>query len=51
MSLRRIKKELDEINKDNQKIYSAGPCSENFFNWEAKLSGPVGTPYEGGIFI
>ena len=51
MSLRRIKKELDEINKDNQKIYSAGPTSsENFFNWEAKLLGPNGTPYEGGTF-
>jgi len=51
MALRRIKKELDEINKDNQKIYSAGPTgSENFFDWEAKLTGPLGTPYEGGTF-
>ena len=29
----------------------AGPISEdNFFEWEAVISGPTDTPYEGGIF-
>lgn len=29
----------------------AGPISEdNFFQWEALVSGPPGTPYEGGVF-
>jgi len=29
----------------------AGPLSEeNFFEWEALISGPPGTPFEGGIF-
>ncbi|KAJ3316330.1 Ubiquitin-conjugating enzyme E2 7, partial [Blyttiomyces sp. JEL0837] len=30
---------------------TAGPVSEdNFFLWEALISGPDGTPYENGIF-
>lgn len=29
----------------------AGPLSEdNFFEWEALISGPEDTPYEGGVF-
>lgn len=29
----------------------AGPISEdNLFQWEALISGPQGTPYEGGLF-
>lgn len=30
---------------------TAGPISEeNYFEWEALISGPDGTPYEGGVF-
>lgn len=30
---------------------TAGPISEdNFFQWEALVCGPPGTPYEGGVF-
>eukprot|EP00013_Stygamoeba_regulata_P000058 CAMPEP_0177630912 /NCGR_PEP_ID=MMETSP0447-20121125/1469_1 /TAXON_ID=0 /ORGANISM="Stygamoeba regulata, Strain BSH-02190019" /LENGTH=160 /DNA_ID=CAMNT_0019132361 /DNA_START=298 /DNA_END=780 /DNA_ORIENTATION=+ len=29
----------------------AGPINEdNFFEWEALITGPEGTPYEGGVF-
>lgn len=30
---------------------ATGPVDEaNFFEWEAYISGPEGTPFEGGIF-
>ncbi|CAI2738947.1 unnamed protein product, partial [Dicrocoelium dendriticum] len=29
----------------------AGPVDEkNFFEWEALIAGPEGTPFEGGVF-
>jgi len=32
-------------------INSLGPVDEsNFFEWECYISGPEGTPFEGGIF-
>jgi len=31
---------------------TAGPVSEqNYFEWEALIAGPPGTPYEGGVFV
>jgi len=30
----------------------AGPVNEdNFFEWEALISGPEGTPFDGGVFV
>lgn len=48
--IKRLKKELDEMQKDDTPNLSAGPINDNLFEWEAVILGPIGTPYEGGIF-
>ncbi|RKO89085.1 ubiquitin-conjugating enzyme E2 [Blyttiomyces helicus] len=43
--------EYKELTVNAPEGITAGPISEdNFFEWEALIAGPEGTPYEGGIF-
>ncbi|XP_074629469.1 ubiquitin-conjugating enzyme E2 G2-like isoform X2 [Acropora palmata] len=40
-----------ELTLDSPEGILAGPLSEeNFFEWEALITGPEGTPFEGGVF-
>ena len=51
MALKRLQKELSEIQKDTPENCSAGLNNTNdLFNWDATIIGPTETPYEGGIF-
>jgi ubiquitin-conjugating enzyme E2 D/E len=48
--LKRLQKELAEINKNDIPNISAGPINGNLYEWEAVILGPVGTPYHEGVF-
>jgi ubiquitin-conjugating enzyme E2 D/E len=48
--VKRLQKELLDMQKDDTPNLSAGPINDNLFEWEAVILGPVGTPYEGGVF-
>jgi len=50
-TLRRIRKEIEDMKKTPPDNCSAGPTDENdLFNWRATIMGPEGSPYHGGIF-
>lgn len=50
-ALKRIMKEVKNIEKDVLPNMTAGPISTNdYFKWEASIQGPPDSPYEGGIF-
>ena len=51
MSVSRIQKELVELQKEGSAMnVSAGPKGDDIREWEGIIIGPVGTPYEGGVY-
>eukprot|EP01083_Nonionella_stella_P103697 296393_1 len=50
MALRRITKELEDLNQNPVPNCSMGPENNNMFTWKAILVGPENTPYFDGIF-
>lgn len=52
MSLKRILKELDDIQKNSPDNICAKPTKENnLLEWDASIKGPENTPYSGGVFV
>ena len=50
-ALKRIRKELIELEENVIANVSAGPNGDNIFNWSAIIIGPEDSPFEGGKFV
>ena len=46
----RLRKELQALAKDPLPGISALPCDDNILEWHYMITGPKGSPYEGGMY-
>jgi len=51
MALRRLTRELKELEEKPLENCSVGPVGDDLFKWKATLVGPADTPYSDGIFF
>lgn len=49
-SIRRIQRELKEINESPSRHWMAAPVADDLFEWMFAVRGPPGTDFEGGIY-
>jgi len=51
MSLRRIQKEIKDLQTDAPENCSAGPLGDNIYLWTGVIVGPADSPFAGGICL
>lgn len=49
-AIKRIQKEIQEIQNDPSEIYYAHPLEENLFEWHFTIKGPSETEFENGLY-
>ena len=49
-SKKRILNELNQMKNDISSHCNAGPIDDNIYLWSGSISGPVDSPYSGGLF-
>jgi ubiquitin-conjugating enzyme E2 J1 len=49
-SVRRIMKEIKEMQAEKSTLYTAMPLDDNIFEWHFTVRGPRETDFEGGVY-
>ena len=48
---KRLRKELDDMAQNPEPFCTASPVGDDLFAWQAVLTGPPDSPYDGGRFV
>lgn len=52
MSIKRIKKEFNNLEKEGVDNCTAGPIDgSDYYKWKGTIMGPSDSPYQGGVFF